>query len=564
MMALQVRMKTVLAALLLGAAAVQAAPPALVQSADESAALPGGTWLALDGQALRLVDAQGRERASLALRGKHLDWRAAPGGAVAALLDADTQRTRLVAVDTERMSLTAAGEVPAPEHAVETLCLFRDPQGLLQVFLVGDEGFAEQWLLRGEAPPLRLRRLALPAGTEHCRVDDTRQLLYASEAAVGVWAYRADAEASGERRPLALRKPWGRLQGEAGPLTLRPDGVAVRDGSGRVHKLRVPAVAPPLPVVLARAQTDTVARFGDAADDPAIWIHPADATRSRVLGTNKKQGLLVYDLQGRQRQLLEVGRLNNVDVRQRVRFGERVLDVAVATQRDDNSVVVFLIDADGSVSEHSRIATGLDEVYGVCLYQPRAGGLDVFVNDKDGRFLRLRLDGSGERVTGRVVQRFAVASQPEGCVADDAHDRLFVGEEKRGVWTMPLATGDAALKLVLPVGRLLHADVEGLALYQRPQGSYLVVSSQGNDSYLVLDAAPPFALRGAFRIGVNSAAAIDGTSETDGLDVASAPLGPGFERGLLVVQDGHKRLPDGPQNFKYVAWDDVARALGLP
>jgi 3-phytase len=29
------------------------------------------------------------------------------------------------------------------------------------------------------------------------------------------------------------------------------------------------------------------------------------------------------------------------------------------------------------------------------------------------------------------------------------------------------------------------------------------------------------------------------------------------------VQDGYKRLPDGPQNFKLVAWDDVARALGL-
>jgi 3-phytase len=30
-----------------------------------------------------------------------------------------------------------------------------------------------------------------------------------------------------------------------------------------------------------------------------------------------------------------------------------------------------------------------------------------------------------------------------------------------------------------------------------------------------------------------------------------------------VLQDGYKRLPDGPQNFKYVGWGDVATALGL-
>jgi 3-phytase len=80
---------------------------------------------------------------------------------------------------------------------------------------------------------------------------------------------------------------------------------------------------------------------------------------------------------------------------------------------------------------------------------------------------------------------------------------------------------------------------------------------------VVLDAAPPYRVRGAFRIGMNLDARIDGVSETDGLDVSSASFGPGFERGLLVVQDGFKQLPSGPQNFKYVAWDDVAKALDL-
>ncbi|KAK0357597.1 hypothetical protein LTR94_038840, partial [Friedmanniomyces endolithicus] len=55
---------------------------------------------------------------------------------------------------------------------------------------------------------------------------------------------------------------------------------------------------------MPRMQTAPVAQMGDAADDPAIWVNPLDASKSRILGSNKKQGLLVYDLDGRQTQFL--------------------------------------------------------------------------------------------------------------------------------------------------------------------------------------------------------------------------------------------------------------------
>ena len=71
------------------------------------------------------------------------------------------------------------------------------------------------------------------------------------------------------------------------------------------------------------------------------------------------------------------------------------------------------------------------------------------------------------------------------------------------------------------------------------------------------------ALRGAFRVGINATAGIDGTSETDGLEVTSAALGGPYGEGLLVVQDGHKRLPQGTQNFKLVPWRAVTGALKL-
>ena len=133
------------------------------------------------------------------------------------------------------------------------------------------------------------------------------------------------------------------------------------------------------------AQTASVARSGDAADDPAIWVHPEDAKQSRVFATNKKQGLLSYDLQGAQKQLIEAGRLNNVDVRQNLNLGganSKTADLAVATQRDENALAVFEIDAQGQAHDVARIATGLAEIYGTCLYRTPQGGLEVFANDK--------------------------------------------------------------------------------------------------------------------------------------------------------------------------------------
>ena len=87
------------------------------------------------------------------------------------------------------------------------------------------------------------------------------------------------------------------------------------------------------------------------------------------------------------------------------------------------------------------------------------------------------------------------------------------------------------------------------------------LSSQGSDSFAVYDIKPPFAQRGTFVIGTHAALGIDGVSETDGLDLSVANLGGPYADGLLVVQDGHKRLPQGPQNFKLVPWRDVEKVL---
>lgn len=499
---------------------------------------------ALGKTALELHDDSGRLLGRHAVRAKHMDQRA-DDGLLAVLQDADSGQIQLWRAAGGRM--TRAATWPAPAVEVAQLCLHRDAQGLLQLFLLGKEGLSEQWLIRG-GQALPVQRLATPLEPSACRVRDAEATLYIAEPGVGLWAQSANAERGGRRLLLADAQ-----SGEKA-LNTRLDAWLAEH----------PAAEPPPrpPVVLPTGQTQPVREAGDAADDPAIWVHPARGAASLVLATDKKRGLAVYGLDGRERQFLPVGRINNVDLRQGLRYGGRRLDLAVATQRDQAGLVLFGISPAGRVSELARLPTGLADIYGLCVGRNAEGGLDLFPNDKDGRVLRLRLRLTGKTWHAEPAAEFRLDSQPEGCVVDEQHQALFVGEEKRGVWRLDLATPAARPELVIAAGPGLTPDVEGLAIH--PQRGWLVVSSQGSDSFAVYDIRPPFAQRGSFAIGTNAALGIDAVSETDGLDLSPANLGGAYADGVLVVQDGHKRLPQGPQNFKLVPWRAVERAVSPP
>ena len=567
---------------------------------------------------LQLLDSQGAELARFKGNFSSLDTRAAGAQVLVASLDNERQQALLISLDSAGKSWGKPLYLPTRDYPVNGLCLYRDAAANLFVFLVGEEGKGEQWLVGNGATlltdPQRVRGLPLPPSAQFCQVDDATQQLLVNEENVGWWAYPAHPEAEVKRTPVAL---FDTPKREAGAMALVPGGLValdpktarlhlfqhtderwveqsslglpglkepeqlalngrqllVRDDdSGTLYQARLDwqskpvAAAPVLPEVAAVRQSDPVGRQGDAADDPAIWIHPQTPANSRVLGTNKKQGLLAYDLDGKLLQELAVGRLNNVDVRPNFKLGAQTVDLAVASNRDHNSLSLFSIDRQsGELREAGEVPTPLKEIYGICLFQPASGEIYAIANGKDGTFLQYRLSAPDGRVHGELVRQFKVDSQPEGCVADDQRQRLFIGEEDVGVWAVDArADQPATLTSVIKVGPQLHADVEGLALYQSDKHDYLVISSQGNDSYLVVDAEPPFAVHGGFRVGLNAAAGIDGASETDGLEVTAINLGGPWSQGMLVVQDGRKRMPEQTQNFKFVPWAEVTRALKLP
>ncbi len=84
----------------------------------------------------------------------------------------------------------------------------------------------------------------------------------------------------------------------------------------------------------ARVQTAPVPHKGDAADDPAVWIHPQEPELSLILGTDKQGGLHTYNMDGSAHELVsDAARPNNVDVLYEFNLDGRPVDLAVASIR---------------------------------------------------------------------------------------------------------------------------------------------------------------------------------------------------------------------------------------
>jgi len=311
----------------------------------------------------------------------------------------------------------------------------------------------------------------------------------------------------------------------------------------------------PTPVVAAIAATEPVQTTDDAADDPAIWIHPGNGNLSLVLGTNKKEGLEVYDLSGRRLQALKDGKVNNVDVVQ-----GQTLQLAFASNRTDQSIRVYEIEPSTQrvrpLPERS-FASGLDEIYGLCAFMtdPQQSLVDVVAASKSGIVRHFRMDPAPGGKAPVMITEWAVGGQIEGMVADVHHGWLYIGEEMVGLWRYALDPAREPRRMLVDLiagpGRsgLLAPDVEGVTLMDAGNGAgWIVVSCQGENRYATYDRMT-LQYTGDFAISFRTSAGLtDAVTHTDGI-AACGKVGPEFPSGLFVAQDDN----DGQvQNFKIV------------
>ena len=323
--------------------------------------------------------------------------------------------------------------------------------------------------------------------------------------------------------------------------------------------------------VTAVAETAAVGtRNADAADDPAIWVGPETTLAGQrltafVAGTDKKAGLYIYDTAGKVLQFLPQGLLNNVDVATLPReAGAMVVLGASDRTPGREGITLFRFDAlnGGEVEYWGRIATDIVEPYGFCMRQWR-GEVHAVLVGKDGQVRQMILtQGADGAPAAQEVRRFALSSISEGCAIDTSGNGLFISEELVGLWRFGLdpASGDARVQVQAVDGVRLTADVEGATILDDGPHSYLIVSSQGDSAFAV------WSIRGGRqdwvgRFAVHDAPGVDGVTGTDGLDAHGGAVGP-FPEGLVVVQDDVNR--GGAQNYKYIDWRDVRRALNLP
>jgi 3-phytase len=301
---------------------------------------------------------------------------------------------------------------------------------------------------------------------------------------------------------------------------------------------------------------------GDVADDPAIWVDPSDPAQSLVIGANKDDstgGLHVYDLGGKELQYLPTGKMNNVDVRYGFDLGGSSIDLVAATNRTDDTVDFFAVEPGTGLREVGSVRSDV-AVYGSCMYRSGAGAFYAFATSEQGEVEQFEVTAQGDSVSATPVRSFDVGGATEGCVADDETGALYIGEEQGGIWRYGAdpGAGDTRVAVDDTGSGHLTPDVEGLAIFHADAGAgYLVASSQGDSTFAVYDRAGENTYLGSFSIGGSNG---DAVTETDGIDIASVPLGPDFPAGLLVVHDASN---EGTSNLKYVGWDRVAAALGV-
>ncbi|MGH1470698.1 MAG: phytase [Cellvibrionaceae bacterium] len=323
-----------------------------------------------------------------------------------------------------------------------------------------------------------------------------------------------------------------------------------------------------VPIVYAKVETTPVASLDDAADDPAIWYNVNNPEESLILGTDKQSGLAIYTLDGQQKQFIPAGLPNNVDLRQGLKIDNWQGDLAAASNRDGDVVTLFSMTATGG-SMISSFPAGLVEPYGSCMGIV-SGRPVVFVTYKTGEvqahvLKKIRLGNIEQELIGTI----SFTSQLEGCVHDDDSGTLYVGEEERGLWMTKIGITNETFNFSPPtliddiVGTTgIAADIEGVALYKNNDNSYVIASSQGNDSYAVYKQSDQQFI-GRFRIANNPATGIDGSQETDGIEVDSRYFGDKYPEGILVVQDGYNAPVGEAQNFKIIDWRDIKKALTL-
>ena len=308
------------------------------------------------------------------------------------------------------------------------------------------------------------------------------------------------------------------------------------------------------------------------ADDPAIWRHPTDPTKSLILGTDKDAhgALYVFNLQGlviHEKVIHGLKRPNNVDVEYGLVIDGMSTDIAISTEAYSGKIRIH------SLPDLRALDNGGIDVFegepnaqpmGIALYKrPKDGAIFAIVSRKkgptDGTYLwqyHLEDNGKGKvrAVKARAFGNFSGRGEIEAIAVDDALGYVYCSDEHTGIrkYAADPDSTDGGTELALFGTTDFARDREGIAIYETTSVTgYVIVSDQGSDTFHFYpregEPGKPHQHRLTKRLRLS-------THQTDGIEATSMALGPNFPKGLLVAMSDDR-------TFHLYAWETLAQAI---
>lgn len=326
--------------------------------------------------------------------------------------------------------------------------------------------------------------------------------------------------------------------------------------------------------VLETGRTGLLA--GDA-DDPAIWIHPTDPTKSLIFGVDKVDGLWVWDMTGTELTHIDGwGKPGNIDVRYGLDLGGKAVDIVAMNLRKvkyktASKLAVYGINpdytsgedvlitlADGH-SDDNDITTG---TYGFGLYSnPETGLIYAFESASTGPISQYLIedDGTGTGIKLTLVRELVYEGNTcEGMVADDELGFFYVGEEDLAIhkyYAAPDMSPESIYSFAFAEDGYSR-DREGISLFNFDDGTgYFLVVDQGDFSNKIASILRIYERQGDNKL-VKTVAHLDMDGKAmwddDGVDSNATPILPLFPNGLVIGHDGAKSV------FTLYDWRDFA------
>ena len=283
------------------------------------------------------------------------------------------------------------------------------------------------------------------------------------------------------------------------------------------------------------------------SDDPAIWLHPTDLSKSLIIGSDKDEkdgGVYAFNLQGKRIDSLSQRNMqypNNVDLAYGFILGSDTIDIAVSSEREANAIRFYslpdmeFID-NGGIQVFEGDKPALRRPMGVAFHKnPQTGAFEVFVSRKEGpkegylAHYEISSDSTGV-LKAKELRRLGAFSGGEGEI-----EAIAVDDEAQIVYYSDEACCIRAYSTKVDQNEELYAfgkdkfteDREGIAIYNDGKNKKLIISNQQELAFNI------------YAVNENEEPKFEqivylSTHETDGCEISTTPL-PGFPNGIFVA-----------------------------